>query len=409
MADGRVHPYLCGSIVAVCLLGGCHSNLELMDSFGPREIIPYTPRANSQNAFDAYALAALDAEKLAGPYVSRVSFFPDQKTEIIKALRPCVRQVSEATRLDCEFRFVPHRPFTQIPYQNGWRFIGRVYEWNADRACTTGDYDTAIANVTVGTKFGFDLTAGGATDASLGLSIVDELRRSIAPYLAKMSPSQLDRLARGIKDDVQREPSIATAIKNEHENILQSLRFVEECMTKNNYDALLDNMGPDVNEAIRFLSEIGGNERKQQTFLTELTQACESEYATVQQDANVPTIKRPQTKIEFKKQWRKLPKYLLGSLRPLLSMSDATCARTRLLLLYAEILKFGKEQKPFPSGLSVFSNDLTIDPFTGKPFLYHADQAEFTLYSVGANCRDDGGDTDETYSTPDLKLECPGP
>ena len=80
-------------------------------------------------------------------------------------------------------------------------------------------------------------------------------------------------------------------------------------------------------------------------------------------------------------------------------------ARTRLLILYAEVFRFNKNGKPFPRSLAAFSPELTIDPYSGAPLIYSADTAQFSIYSVGSNGQDDGGDTDATFTKPDLKLE----
>ena len=407
MFHGRIRAQILLSIVCVCLCG-CHSGDSEHETTWATDAPSYTPHANSENAFDAYALAAEDAERLGKSSLDRVFFFPDQKTTVIKEIASCVKEVTRATKLNCEFKFVPHKPFKPVPYQAGWRLIGRVYQWNTENACTAGDYDTAITNMVVGTKFGFDLTGGGATDASLGLAIANDLRRAIATYLSKMSPSQLDRLARGIKDAMMRKPSITDTLKNEHENLLQSIQFVQDSLKGEDLKPLQTNLGPDVNEAIRFMDQIRSNPKKRNAFMEELAKACEEEFSSVQHDTSLPYSKRTKSTTEVNGQWKKLPKHILGTTRPLIEMNDASVARTKLLVLYAEILKLGKEGKPYPESLDVFTKDLTIDPFSGGSFLYHADQAEFSLYSVGKNGRDDGGDTDETFTFPDLRLECPG-
>lgn len=399
---------LCTGLFALCV-DGCGPGEPEPDKVLAREPVPYVPQLNTQNAFDAYAFAAQDAERLAPTYVSRVYFFPDQKQAVAKAISTCMKTVKEATKRDCDFKFVPHRPFKAAPYQNGWRLIGRVFKWNVETACTAADYDTALSNAVIGTKFAFGLTGGGATDASLGLAIADEIRKAIAPYLAKMSPVQLDRLAQGIKEALLKHPPILDTLKNEHENMLQSLQYIQDQLKSDNLKTLQDNMGPDVNEAIRFMTQIRANALKRKVFFTDLEKACEEEYSAVEHDSSLPQSKRLKPKTDFNTQWKKLPKHVLGTLRPLIEMNDATMARTRLLILYSELLKFGKENKPYPADLTGFSQEITLDPFSDAPFLYHADQAEFSLYSVGANGRDDGGDSDEeTYTYPDLKLECSG-
>ena len=387
------------------VLSGCHGGDGEKEPNWATDQPAYTPRDGSENAFDGYALAALDAESRARSNLDRVSYFPDQKSAMCKLLAPCIKRVAQASKHNSEFKFVPHRPFRAASFQAGWRLMGRVFQWNTETACLAGDYDTAISQVTIGTKFAFDLTGGGATDASLGLSIANDLRRAISSQLNKLSPTQLDRLARGIKNAMVSKPGIADTLKNEHQNMLLSLQTVYDALKSDDLKSLVKQMGPDVNEAVRHLEDLRSNDKKRSEFLTELTTACEDEFKAVQEDIGKPYPERSKPPTELKNQWKKLPKHILGTIRPLVQMDDATVARTKLLVLYAEIIKLGKEHKPYPDSLSVFTKELTVDPFSNAPFLYHADQAEFLLYSVGANGRDDGGDTDETFTSPDLRLE----
>ena len=77
----------------------------------------------------------------------------------------------------------------------------------------------------------------------------------------------------------------------------------------------------------------------------------------------------------------------------------------RLLIAEAWVLGQVKSTGAAPKDLSRLPQELTTDPYSGAPFPYAADGADYHLYSVGADLKDDGGDTDETYSQPDLKLE----
>ena len=74
--------------------------------------------------------------------------------------------------------------------------------------------------------------------------------------------------------------------------------------------------------------------------------------------------------------------------------------RTLLLLIEALVLQEAKVKGSAPLKLPP-----TLDPFTGLPLLYVPKGRDFLLYSAGADGVDNGGETDETYSRPDLLLE----
>ena len=89
-----------------------------------------------------------------------------------------------------------------------------------------------------------------------------------------------------------------------------------------------------------------------------------------------------------------------------MAMNDATLARTRMLVITARLLAMEKRNQPIPAELNKFDARLRQDPFSGYPFVYHAQGSHFRLYSVGSDFKDDGGETDaETFMSPDLALE----
>jgi len=406
MAAWRLHTIF-PCLIALAIACGCHSgNADVYPTWAT-EPRGYTPKEVSSNAFDVYAVAAEEAEVKGGAFLDRVSYYPAHKHDATAVIKDCVDRVIAATKKPSQFQFVAHKPFQPVRFQRGWRLIGRAILWRIEDACAAADYSRAINAAIAGTKFGFDLTGGGATDASLGLGIADDIRKSIAPYMIKMSALQLDNLAKGIKADLDAKSPIVNAVKNEQENVLQAIQFLQDSLKSGTLKAVQTNLGPDVNEAIRYLEDLQGNTRKRTAYFESLAKAADIEYAGVAQDCELPVVSRTKPNSKVDAPWKKLAKHIFGAGRPLLEINDATVARTRLLLLTAEIDRLGIEGKPYPPNLKGFTESITIDPYSGAPFLYHADQAEFSLYSVGENGRDDGGDTDTTFTRPDLKLEVP--
>ena len=406
MVRGRLQTAVLGTI-ATAIVCGCHSKNS--DGYPTWATQPrgYFPKEVSSNAFDAYALAADQAEISGAAYLDRVSFFPGQRHQVTETIQESVSKIISAAKKPFEFRFVAHKPFEPIKYQRGWRLIGRSLLWTVQDACIAADFDKAISAAVVGTRFGFDLTGGGATDASLGLAIADDMRKAIAPYMAKLSPVQLDRLAKGIKQALDNKPPITNAVKNEQENVLQAIQFLQDSLRDGTLKTVKRQMGPDVSEAIQYLEPLAENPKKRIPYFESLAKAADIEFAQVQQNCDLPVSGRPKPITKYDAPWKKLAKHIFGAARPLVEINDATVARTRLLILYAQINRLGIRNKAFPTNLDGFTKAITIDPYSGSPFLYHADQAEFSLYSVGKNGRDDGGDTDSTYTEPDLRLECP--
>ena len=69
--------------------------------------------------------------------------------------------------------------------------------------------------------------------------------------------------------------------------------------------------------------------------------------------------------------------------------SDAV-ARRRLLLTECRLLQYRVAHHSLPAKLPDNGRD-SIDPFSGRPFIYRPKGDGFLIYSLGRNRRDDGG------------------
>lgn len=356
--------------------------------------------------FAAYTRAAVQAETDAAKYADRVVFTPDQRKAMQAAISQPVSIIRAQTGKPVEFDFKPRPPFAVAPYQKGWRLIGRSMIW--DIQASGEDLDKAITAAVQATGFGFGLSSGGATDASLGLMIADDARRALVDKLGKMSPAQLDRLANGMQAVLATKPTLQQAIDNEHEQMLAAVKAIQDAYVQEHYEDLKVKLGPDVRDAITYLQDMHSDDaRKRPAYFEKLAAEADAEVDWLQQACLQPAAKRqgdPMAKSE-QRPWRKFSKQFFRTCRPLLSMNDSTLARTRLLILTCRIEAETKRTGSAPKELGEFPARLRQDPYSGLPFVYRADGPDYFLYSVGADLTDDGGQTDETFTTPDLLLE----
>lgn len=75
-------------------------------------------------------------------------------------------------------------------------------------------------------------------------------------------------------------------------------------------------------------------------------------------------------------------------------------AGTRATRLLYELFDYHDKNKAWPDSLDKLPGvpaAAKTDPFSGKPFIYRRDGDGFTLYSVGTNTRDDGGNHDPKF------------
>lgn len=366
----------------------------------------YTPQAGSDNAFDAYALAANEVEGKAGDLLDRVSFTPGQKRKVMDLCAGAVRDVSAASRKRCEFRFTARKPFTGAPYQRGWRLIGRSLRWKAEEAAANGDYDGAIDTALVATRFGFDLTGGGATDASLGFAIADDARIALISSLDRMGAGQLGKLQAGLAEALARKPSVAGVIENERMSSRLAVQAIQDAYANQSLGEIEKQLGPGVKEAVQYLRD--QDLEKARGYFEGFAAEAETSTDALIRLAKLSVAERekePKPKLAGERPWRRFSRHFLATARPLLEIDDRTTARTRLLALESALSKTRKLKQPFPRDLSKFPESLTKDPYSGGLLRFVSDGMEFRVYSVGENLRDDGGDTDDAWLAPDLTLE----
>lgn len=368
---------------------------------------PISPQSGSNNAWDGYALAALDAERDAVKYLHRVSFTPDRKRNALESLAKALNRVLTAYKNRCEFQFTPSQPFDAPKYQEGWRLIGRAFVWKIQEACEQEDYDQAIRYTTIATKFGFDLTGGGATDASLGLTIVNEARQAIAPYSNRFQNTQLAKLSDGLTYALKNKPPLDKVIDHEELNMMAAIQYVQDCYRSDRTDDLLNGLGAWSRQAVKALKELKAKDAKERpAYFEGMSRDAKTELNWIRRQVTLPVVSREkEPDLGSGSLYWRFSRAFFTTLRPLLEMDDATVARTRLTIILSKFHQASRLAKPVPADLHLLPNWISTDPYSGKMFVYRSEGPDFDVYSVGINCRDDGGDTDESYSSPDLRSE----
>lgn len=368
---------------------------------------PREAASTSDNAYDLYVQAAGQIEASAKKYLDRVTFTPGQRDAVGKLSEAPLAVLAKASKLKSQFRFTPVSPDRAPENQRGWRLLGRALAWRIESAVSRKDFDPAISDLAVATKFGFDLCDGGATDIALGAATVDEARRAFLPALADLSAKQCNSLSSQLGAAVAGHDGLRTAAANERLQMLEDVQLVQDAYRADDFAALRRLLGNDGRDAVDTLQVMKQDDlRKRPKYFAGLAAEAETDAAYQLEAATKPTTLRgPEPTTDPRRPWRTFAKHFFHSMIPAMNEFDATLARTRLLVLEANIRRDMKTAGTPPADLSHFSADVSRDPYSGKPFVYAVSKDRFLLYSVGSNGIDDGGNTDETFSSPDLTLE----
>ncbi len=387
---------------------GCHRKEPAAFPTVTLPTAAYAPQSGSANAFDDYALAALNVEQVCAKYVDRTGFTPTMRANIIKDTAPALSQVSKGLGKPFDFKYTPHKPFEGQPYRAGWRLMDRALTWSIADACAAADFDTAISKAVLATRLGFDLSGGSALDASLGFKMADDARTALAPFLTELSTAQLRTLSDGLKSALQRKPPASVTISHERENMVLAVQAVQDAYQSGHWDVIQKNLGPDIKDAISYLKDLKSDQGPEyfQGFLNEGETECKT--LTALSRLSVAERKKdPEPKDTKSRPWRRFSRNFFGAGRTFLDLNDRVVARTRLMVLEAELTRTGKASKALPASLEKVSKEINTDPYTGGPFMYRVDGLKFLVYSVGPDLVDDGGETDADYAKPDLMVERP--
>lgn len=359
------------------------------------------------NAFADYVEAATSAEAIGGQYRTRTNFTPGQKDRLIALLAKPLAKVDGAGGKPCRFEFQPTEPFAQKPYRAGWRLIGLALGWRIQNDVRDERMDDAIRHTMIAVRFGFDLVGGDCTDASLGFSIVDDARRALLEAAPKLTATQFAEIAQALQTALDRMPSLRVTIANEKLAMTSAIQSIQQAYREKDLSRFRLELRQEIQPAIKYLQGLSENDPKRAEFFDGLAKEAEvlcDEYDSQTMWNAAQRALRPEPKFVSSRPWRRWSKFFFQAPKGLFPIRDRTVAQTRLFALHAAI-RSKTRSSGFPKSLAAYPKALRTDPYSGLDFVYSSAQTSYKLYSVGADFRDDGGETDEAFTTPDLSLE----
>jgi hypothetical protein len=335
--------------------------------------------------------------------LTRTTYSPGQRDFLKKACGPALELIRSTTG--------------PVPIPGGnegrleWRLLARVGTWQLEDQCQNAKWDEAVRSEIQLSKFGFDLTAGSPSDASLGFIVVDDARKALAPYRDQLDVKNLRTLALGLKKVYLDRPKLSSCFNVAQHQMLQTVQDIQDGYRNNDLTPVKNAVGPQDKESVALIDKLHDEpDAKRAEFFYGFAEEAKHRASLLGEEAAIPFSRRPQLDQENpspKGPWMRLANRLFDLGRPLLAMNDATCARTEMLILDSMIQVDLKTKGSTPPDLTKFTPALTQDPYTGEPFIYHQDGTDYKLYSVGPDLIDNDGDSDDTFSSPDLVLETP--
>lgn len=370
---------------------------------------PYAPQIGSANGFDRYCFAAAEAEKsLNEGEISQVNFTRQTKKNTLAKLGSALSQLDSGVGSMSKFEFRPTPPMTMPTYSAGWRILGEAMIWRVEAAVESGNLVGAASAFSKACRFGFDLAQGDAANAVLGFHIVDEARKALVPALPKMDAATLRTVAAGARAGLLSMPSLESCLRNESENGLLAIQYWQDRYQKGELKKLNEDFKKGVSDLVKHLENTKPNSQGRERFFRLLDEARKTELKNELERSASPACTRmdypKMTSADGGKLVLTWSQFFLRSGRTVITLADNTLARTRLLVIYAELGAEARTGAP-PKDIASLAREISTDPYTGKRFVYRTNGQEFECYSVGQDGRDDSGQSDATNSYPDVRLE----
>jgi len=404
---GQLCPRWVGvGVLALCLTGCQPPKSVPWETFADLDQPPYTPQAGSSNAWDQYLLAANLADKAVEKYRNQADIRGNQRTEYLHRINTALEMSVRAGSMANTPQFVAQDPFLPRRPHSGLSAIGRGLELKIQQLDEAGAADGSATYILAAHRMANNLSGGDAQDALLGYWIAAETRRSSANVIQRMSGGALANLGNSILASLEKTPPLSTTLDHELGSMLAGVQFVSDARRNNKYDLLKTALYKQAAPAIDYLKDLKEDERPD--YFKSFAQEARDRIEHARQTAEIPVVERKEFQpTTSDRPWKRFATHLFTPLDAFMTERDLHIARSRLFALTCLALAGGKSQGTAPAEFKGLHPSATTDPFTGKPFPYRVANREFRIYSVGADGRDDGGDSNSENREPDLLLEPP--
>ena len=393
------------TVLAALALPGCHHD----DSAPYPEWIPAHAMPVRKGAFAELKQVGIEAEAAVRGIQHRASPSGKEVREMDAKLAPLLGAVSRACRLPVEDDYTPEASLAANLSRIGWAALGGAYQRQLQAAVAKREYPEAVRLFGEGTRFALIISCGDASDALVGYPIADRLRRVLAPALRDLEAAQLSKLSAALSATLMDRLPPATVVSHERLAMLAGIQAVQDAYRDGRLNEIADQLGPTTREAFDVLDRDKGRaESKRFTFFAAMVADADAEATWLDRASVTPAAQRkpePNPKQTSKQPWHALARQFILAGGAMLSAGDLTLARTRLMALACDLYAIGKTSGAAPRDLRLFPPALNKDPYTGHPFFYVPEGLDFKLYSTGMDGIDNGGDTDDTGTQPDLVLE----
>ncbi len=393
----------CRYLLVAAFLIGCSKPPRI--AF-PKPLEDY-PNVPSNSRFDLLLDAASTVERACPKLIEKPDLTIGEKRAAMQKSQTALQEIERAVEDKVQFAYAVNSPLAPPAYRRGWRFLGNVLAYQLDEQLRSDRPDAAAETAKLAIRFGLAISGGDAYDANLGFSIAANACTTLWDSLDKLSPAALRSLFNAIRRAMTDAPSPSSTARNETANMLRAVQAIQDAFLSNDIKPLQDALGPSAQPAFSYLVNLKAKPEQQQVeYFQAFGQEAEDKgkaYAQMLSKPSETWSDLPQPAGD--RPWKRFAAAYFSTIDDLPGWWQMNQARLRLLAIRCALIARVQERKPLPVDLRALPLDLRTDPFTGRDFRYTPKGSEFSLYSVGEDRRDDGGDGGPTGTTPDVTFE----
>ncbi len=354
-------------------------------------------------AFSLYLEAARQAEADAGSSIARVNWTPDRKKAAIAAAEKAIALLDKASGSDFEFVYSPTSPITPHAERRGWRFIARTLVWRIEDAVRGQNFSQAAKDFDRLVRFGTNLSGGDAIDANLGYSVIREGRDVLWSAFPLLSPDDLRKIHASIVKALGDAPPPHTTLRHDRAAMLKAVSSLQEAFLAGDLAPYREALGKPVAPAFDYLDSLRKKPVSEQvSYFERFAREANAEADRLNhQAALAPHLWQEEKKqAEGERPWFRFANHYFRNGELFLTEWAEHQAWMRLMAIDAALLARVKDKQNLPADLTALRDWLRADPYSGRDFVYVPQGADYRLYGVGPDRKDDFGAAKVDMSPP---------
>lgn len=278
---------------------------------------------------------------------------------------------------------------TLLPEMGPLRNLARILKIRQYVSLADGNISAAIDSLWEGLRLGYIIQQESLISGLVGVAIDSVVLNGVAEHYDQLSVADCTRLIQIAQEWLKTPSPLRHVVENEHKfslRYLSSFRNNSERLLKQ-IDLTEDTAGGASGEpaAVELARYVNDHPTEVNTLVDQATTLANAEFEATITNLNLPFWQRkPVVHNSRASMPARLVSVFTADYDRVLERYDTERAKIHLLAVHAAIHRFRWENNRLPRTIGELQmNELTQDPYTGKPLVYTLHGDTYELYSAG--------------------------